>query len=217
LGYKPENIIYRINQTSGDLRNIFGTRANPEGMLHRYIRDGESDVFIYYVGHGAPGPDGSSAYLVPVDAQADYIANNGYDLDHFYQVLTNLPARRITVVLDSCFSGDSAGGPLFKKISPAMLRDVRPVREIENSVVFAGADKGQVATWYTQKRHSMFTYFFLKGLGGAADIDGNNVITSGELGDYLQKEVPYYAGREANRTQTPLVMGNRSTVIAELK
>ncbi len=217
LGYDPKNIIYATDTTSGDLRNIFGSKANPRGRLHNYIRAGESDLFIYYVGHGAPGPDGTSAYLVPVDAEADYIANNGYPLDLFYQVLADLPAKSKTVVLDACFSGDSPAGALFKNISPAMVRNVRALRQVENSVIFSSADKDQVSTWYDSKRHSMFTYFFLKGLGGQADADGNKAITAGEMQAYLDKEVQYWAQRETNRTQTPLMTGNAKSVLAELR
>jgi tetratricopeptide (TPR) repeat protein len=217
MGFDAKNIIYRTDVTSGDLRNIFGSKENPKGMLHNYIRPGESEVFIYYVGHGAPGPRGDASYLVPVDAQADYIANNGYDLDFFYKMVAELPAREVTVVLDSCFSGDSAGGPLFSKISPAMLRTAKPVRELANAVVFASADQNQVSTWYPAKRHSLFTYFFLKGLGGAADMNRDKAITTGELGTYLAKEVPYWAQRETNRQQNPLLKGGEDTVLAKLR
>lgn len=218
MGFDPDNIIYRRDVTGGDLRSIFGSKDRPRGKLHNYVRpDGTSEVFIYYVGHGAPGPRGNSAYLVPVDAEVDYIANNGYPLDLFYAVLKKLPARHLTVVLDACFSGDSGGGPLFKKISPAMLKNVQPVQKLAHSVIFSSAARDQVATWYPAKRHSLFTYFFLKGLGGAADKDGDKRITAGEMQAYLGREVPYRAQRETGRVQTPLVAGEAGAVLAQLR
>jgi len=217
MGFDAKNIIYALDATVGDLRNIFGTRENPKGQLHNFVRAGESEVFIYYVGHGAPGPDGKTAYLVPVDAQADYIANNGYPLDLFYNVIEKLPAKSITVVLDACFSGDSPAGSLFDNISPAMVKNINPLREVANTVIFSSADKDQVSTWYPAKRHSMFTYWFLKGLGGGADSDSNKSITATEMKSYLQKEVPYWAQREANREQKPLMTGNGDAVLAQLK
>lgn len=217
LGYDPKNIVYATDTTSGDLRNIFGSKDNPRGKLYNMVRKGESEVFVYYVGHGAPGPDGRSAYLVPVDAEADFIVNNGYPLDLFYQVMRDLPAKSKTVVLDACFSGDSPAGALFKNISPAMVRNVRAIQDVENSVIFSSADKDQVSTWYNAKRHSMFTYFFLKGLGGEADADRNKSITAGEMQAYLGKEVPYWAQREANRSQTPLMTGKAESVMVELR
>jgi len=217
MGYDPGNIIYRTDVSSGDMRNIFGSKNNPEGMLHRYVRKGRSEVFVYYVGHGAPGPGGGANYLVPVDAAVDYIANNGYSLELFYRILSKLPAKDVTVVLDACFSGYSASGPLFKNISPGMLKSKLPVRKMANGAVFCGAGKDQVCTWYPAKRHSLFTYFFLKGLGGAADNNGDRAITTGEMKIYLQDEVPYWAGREANRKQNPLVTGDGSAVLTRLE
>ncbi len=217
MGYDPANIIYRTDVSSGDMRNIFGSKENPEGILHRFIRSGRSEVFIYYVGHGAPGPGGGANYLVPVDAAVDYIINNGYSLALFYDILTKLPAKEVTVVLDACFSGYSAAGPLFKKISPGMLKSKQPVRKMANGAVFCGADKDQVCAWYPAKRHSLFTYFFLKGLGGKADKNGDKKITTGEMKAYLQDEVPYWAGREVNRKQNPLVTGDGDAVLTHLE
>jgi len=217
MGYDPENIIYKIDVSFAEMRNIFGTRENPKGQLHWLVRKDRSEVFIYYAGHGAPGPDGSANYLVPVDAAADFIANNGYSLEDFYHILSKLPAKEITVVLDACFSGYSASGPLFKNISPGMLKNKRPVRTMARGSVFCGADKDQVCTWYPAKRHSLFTYFFLKGLGGGADKNGDKTITTGEMKDYLEEEVPYRAGVEAKRKQNPLVTGDGSAVLTRLE
>ena len=216
LGFEEENIIYYLNTTSSDLRDIFGTRANRRGKLSRFVRKNESDVFIYYSGHGAPGADGRSSFLVPVDASADFVANNGYPLDLFYEQIENLGAKSIMVVLESCFSGDSASGALFKNISPALVQNISPVKKIENALVLCSADKDQVATWYPEKRHGLFTYFFLKGLSGKADKNRDKKISLKEISKYLDYEVPHWAGRKSNRTQTPVYRGDMDKVIAVL-
>ncbi len=87
----------------------------------------------------------------------------------FYRIFSKLRAKDATGGLDACFSGYSASGLLFKNISPGMLKSKRPVREMVNGSVFCGAGKDQVSTWCPAKRHSLFTYFFLKGIGGVAD------------------------------------------------
>ncbi|MCK5542689.1 MAG: caspase family protein [Desulfobacterales bacterium] len=217
LGYMPGNIIARTNVTSGGFRTLFGNGHNSKGKLHDYIRQGKSDVFIYYVGHGGPGPEGKTNYLVPVDAEADYIQNNGYPLNDFYSVVKNLGAKNVTIVLDACFSGDSASGSLFKNISPAMLKTTNPIQNIEKAAIFCAADKDQVATWYPSKRHSLFSYYFLKGLSGAADKNKDKIIRLDEMKAYLASEVKYQAGRESGRVQTPLVTGDDNIIIAELK
>jgi len=216
MGYSADNIIMEIDASLGKLNNIFGV-AGRDGQLHNYVRQGKSDVFVYYVGHGAPGAQGTSAYLVPVDADVDYIANNGYDLDQLYKNISRLSAKSVTVVLDACFSGDSAAGPLFKNVSPAMLKAAGPVRDSGDAVVFAGAGQGQVCTWYNSKQHSMFTYFFLKGLGGEADLNKDKKVTTAEMKQYLAEEVPYMAQRKYNRKQEPQVKGPGDFVLVHLK
>ncbi|MBU1170180.1 MAG: caspase family protein [Proteobacteria bacterium] len=216
MGFNEKNIIFKTDATSGDLRNIFGSADNLKGQLHNYCRN-ESEVFIYYSGHGAPGDDGKSAYLVPVDASMDYIKNTGYSLDLFYKSVGNLPSKSVTVVLDACFSGGSGGGQLFTNVSPALVKNIQPVRAVKNCVIFSAADKDQVSVWNPEKRHGLFTYYFLKGLSGEANKGKNKEITAGEMRDYLGGEVTYMAQRIANRVQTPMMTGDDKVVLTRLK
>ncbi len=217
LGYHEDNIIFEHNVTQGSLSSIFGRRGDCKGKLYNYVKAGKSDVFIYYVGHGAPDPQGKGAFLIPVDGDAEYITANGYALDTLYDNLSQVPARKMTIVIDACFSGNSDGGTLVKNISPAMLKTASPVRKLDNAIIFASADKDQVSHWYTEKRHSLFTYFFLKGLRGDADSDHDNCITVSEMKSYLTEMVSYRAQRISGRTQTPLVAGDGTWELARLK
>ena len=214
MGYKKENILTYMDATGADLRTVFGDGVHP-GKLQDYVRKGKSEVFIYYVGHGAPAQQGE-AYLVPVNADVDYIANTGYPLGKLYNMIEKMGAKHTTVVLDACFSGDSMAGMLVKNMSPAMLKNVSPTRRVSDSVIFSGADKDQVATWYPQKRHSTFTYYFLKGISGAADVDKNKQITVAELSRYLKDEVSYIAKRQSSRKQNPKVVGDPDSVMVML-
>ena len=217
LGYSDENIIYKLDATQGQMSRIFGTKENFKGQLYNYVKAGKSDVFIYYVGHGAPDPEGKGAFLMPVDASADYIYANGYPLDTFYDNLEKIPAKSITIVLDACFSGNSAAGVLVKNISPGILKSASPVRELSNGVIFSSTGQDQVSHWYPEKQHSLFTYFFMKGLRGGADKDGDRKITVAELKQYLKDKVPYRARRLAGREQTPVVVGDESCEMVRLR
>src|SRR3989338_593415 len=107
FGFKPENIIYAENATVGKFNEIFGTERDFRGKLFNFIKKDISEVFVYYVGHGAPDLQSQEAYFVPVDANPQYIASNGYRLQTFYENLSKIPAKKITIVLDACFSGNS--------------------------------------------------------------------------------------------------------------
>lgn len=217
LGYSEENIIYEHNVTQGTLMSIFGRPGDAKGKLCSWVKPGKSDVFIYYAGHGSPDPEGKGAYLMPVDGSAEYISANGYALDTLYDNLSDVRARKMTIVIDACFSGNSEAGPLVKNISPAMLKTASPIRKLDNAVIFTSADKDQVSHWYPQKRHSLFTYFFLKGLRGEADSDRDSRITVTEMKSYLTEKVSYRAQRFSGRSQTPLVAGDGEWEIVRLR
>jgi hypothetical protein len=56
-------------------------------------------------------------------------------------------------------------------------------------------------------RHSLFTYYFLRGLRGEADGNHDRSISLGEFKDYLDENVTYMARRLSSREQTPQVTG----------
>ncbi len=217
LGFMPENILFEKDATKGIFETLFGSRYSSKGKPYRLVKPGQSRVFIYYVGHGAPSTDTGEAFFVPVDADPDYIATSGYPLSVFYGNLKGLPAREVIVVLDACFSGRTPSGLLLKNVSPALLRVKETAAGLREGVVLTSAREDQVSTWYEDKRHSLFTYYFLKGLRGEADQDQNKVITVGEMEAYLMEQVPYMAGRLSGKTQEPRVEGRKDLVLAILK
>ena len=215
MGYSPHNIIFEKDASLSKLMEIFGT-GKKNGRLHSFIKEGKSDVFIYYVGHGASDVETKSAYLVPVDANPTFISTNGYPLEEFYKKIGELKAKSIMVVLDSCFSGNSEGGMLLKDISSLVVENESlesSITEREKTIVMTSADKGEVSSWYREKHHSLFTYWFLKGLQGEADKDGNKKITAEEIRDYVSENVPYWAKRLNGREQNPRLNGKWEGVI----
>ena len=110
----------------------------------------------------------NAPYFVPVDANPRDLKSNGYRLQTFYDNLAKIPAKKMTVVLDACFSGNSEKGLLFKDISPALVKVKKEFQGPANAVLITSAAVDQVSTWYREKRHSLFTYYFLKGPSGGS-------------------------------------------------
>lgn len=216
FGFKPENIIYAEDATVGKFNEIFGSEKNAKGKLFNYVKKNISDVFIYYVGHGAPDLQSQEAYFVPVDANPQYIASNGYSLQTFYANLSKLPAKKIAIIIDACFSGNSDKGMLFKNISPAMVRVKKEYRGPQNAMLITSAATDQVSTWYPEKKHSLFTYYFLKGIQGSADTNNDKAITIGEMKEYLKENVPDMARRLNNVEQHPVVDGNEKEILVRI-
>jgi hypothetical protein len=200
LGYKE--VIVETDATLGKFLGLFGSEKSP-GKLQDYIKPGVSDVFIYYSGHGAPDPESKDGYFVPVDCDPAMVDVYGYSLDLFYKKINGLNAKSVTVVIDACFSGSSDQGMLLNNISPVFIEIDETKLLADEVTVFTSASGEQVSSWYPEKKHSLYTYFFLKGLKGAADLDGNRTITLGEIQTYVLDQVPYQARKLNSREQTP--------------
>ena len=217
FGYDPANIIYIENATLAKMYEVFGTDSDYHGKLFKWVKPGQSKVFIYYAGHGAPDQRTGEGYFVPVDANPQYISTSGYKLSTFYENLSKIPAVKKTVVIDACFSGSSAHGQLIKGVSGLTARlKSEPTAATATDLLFTSAGMDQVADWYPEKGHSLFTYFFLKGIQGEADTNKDGKITMGEMRTWLNDQVPYMARRLKGNEQQPVMMGKDSDELVVL-
>jgi uncharacterized caspase-like protein/predicted small secreted protein len=218
LGYDPDNILFEEDATLSTFNKLFGTLENPRGKLADYVDpNGSSNVFVYYVGHGAPDLESHEAYLVPSDADPRYLKSGGYKLDTLYGNLSKVTAKETVVVLDACFSGNSGGGELYKGVSAISLKLKAPTRAPKKLTVFSSSSSDQVSNWYNEQEHSLFTYYFLKGLGGEADSNKDRTLTAGEMSNYLSAKVPKMSRRLAGTNQTPTISGDQSVVLTRFE
>jgi hypothetical protein len=142
---------------------------------------------------------------------------SGYSLKTLYTNLGKTPYRTLTLVIDACFSGNSAGGTLLKNISPIHIKTEEKIFKDNNALIITSCALEQVSSWYSDKRHSLLTYFFIKSLRGEADTDKNHQISVFEVRNYLNENVIYWARRLNNREQTPKVWGKNEKVLIEYK
>lgn len=188
LGYPDENVALLTDDhaTRGDFEKYF------ERWLPNRVEPGD-DVLVYYSGHGAPGPKSGDAFLVPYDGDPTYVEQTGYPLKRLYAQLAKLPAGKVTVVMDSCFSGAGGRSVIAKGARPLVL-SAQAAPPAKVTVVSASAGD-QISNSYTEQRHGLFTYFLLKGLK-----------ESGELRaafDYAKPLVSRTARRQFNTDQDP--------------
>ncbi len=207
FGFDENNIIFLANATQADFNGTFGTKEDHRARLFNLVRENESDVFVFYSGHGAPDLATEDAYFLPSDCDPSLVRFNGYAINTLYNNLSKIPYRSLTVVVDACFSGQSDRGTLTPQASIVRIRSNNSVLKDPNAMIFTAATGAQVASWYPTQSHGLFTYYFLKGLQGDANTDRNRELTLGEMRAYLDQEVPYMARRLKNRDQTPEVYG----------
>ncbi|MCK5148356.1 caspase family protein [bacterium] len=213
LGYREENIIYVENAQKTDFESIFGTQAEYQGKLYNYVKSNESEVFIYYSGHGAPDLSNKKAYFIPSNSDPNYVKIYGYALDVFYRNIDKIPAKSVTVVLDACFSGGSQQGMLIKNASPMYIDVDMPVYSNKLNLLTSAAGD-QISSWYPKANHSLFTYYLMRAIRGEADSNKDRKITFKEVHMYLKDHVPYMARRMYGREQTPGFKGNAQKVIS---
>jgi hypothetical protein len=218
LGYKPGNILFETDITKARFEALFGNDKNHKGRLFDYVRPGLTEVFIYYSGHGAPDPVSMQGYFVPVDCDPAAIAFNGYPLTLFYNNISKIGAKQVVVVLEACFSGGtSTGEMLVASASPFVIKAKPAPQVLKNTSILASSRSDQISSWYPEKQHGLFTYFFLKGLSGAADTNKNGIITLQELYEYVSDRtdgVPYWARRlHGGRVQEPELISSKPDYI----
>lgn len=213
-GFDPNNILYLENATQADFNGIFGTKEDHKARLYNLVRPDVSDVFVFYSGHGAPDLQSEDAYFVPVDCDPSLVKFNGYAINTFYENLAKIPYKSMTVVIDACFSGASAKGTLIPRASLVRIKSKSAsILTDPKAAVFTSATGTQIASWYPEQAHGLFTYYFLKGIQGEANKDRDRKLTLAEMRAYINGEVPYQARRMNNRVQTPETYGKDDSVI----
>ncbi|NQU57788.1 MAG: caspase family protein [Rhodospirillales bacterium] len=212
LGIREGNIIDMRDATSAQLVQVFGSERNHKGKVFDWVKPGVSRIFVYYAGHGAPGGGDASAYIVPVDAEAQRVELSGYLLSTLYANLSKVPAESITVVLEACFSGVSEGGSVISNASPVYLKTKAP-QVPDNITVIAAGGSNQMASWDEDRKHSLFTKYFLMGMSGEADAspygNGDGKVNFVELEKYLDGTMTYLARRYYGRDQAAQIVIGR--------
>lgn len=212
LGVKEENIIYLKDASKADFIATFGDKDDYKGKLYDYIKQGKSDIIIYYNGHGAPDIETGAGYFVPSDADPNRIKLTGYPLTMFYDNLSKLKYNSLTVVIDACFSGGYDKGMLIQQASPIFLTSESGVPQKAN--IITSSKGNQISSWYSEKGHSLFTYYFLKGIQTRAD-NSSNKLTLGDFKKYLEDKVTPTARKLFGREQNPVIKGDDNSVIVE--
>ncbi|WP_420548438.1 caspase family protein [Curvivirga sp.] len=216
-GFKEENVIVLENPNQSDLMSHFGSESNHKGKLYDSVtRRGMKDIFVFYSGHGIPTDEGTGVML-PKDADPQKPEFTGYALSTLVKNLNKLNNVNITLAVDACFSGVSAGGTLVKSASPLYLGSNSSSLTLTNGTIFTAADGKEIASWDTDVRLGLFTKHLLEGFVGKADKVGNKdgKVNVAEMLEYLRDAVGEEADRRFNRRQTPQVFGNTRAVVNE--
>ena len=172
--------------------------------------NGKSDVYIFFAGHGLASADGSKTYLLPADGDRDLLDETSILRDDL--IASAKGAKTITLFLDTCYSGGT-------RTNEILLADARPIAIVpdksalpSNVTVLAAASGAQLSSTYEAAQQGLFSYWLMKGLEGDADANKDKKITTGELHEYVARQVGPMAQRR-NRQQDPQLMGDSTRVL----
>lgn len=216
------------NMGTNQMGEFFGIEGRP-GSLTNHILAPNTDLYIYYAGHGthdAPA-DGSKArnYIMPVDANPDqrFLARQAYALDDLKKSLNTmqnglLSQGRITLVLESCFSGLSpsadggASKGLVQGVSAPPLGRAQDIETQDIRLWAATSPDTDYAVWDTEFQRGVFTDSLLSGLhGGRADVDGDFKVTAKEMQNFvtstINRRVAALGQGGASFQQRPIFVG----------
>lgn len=212
-------VLYTNEDVSGF---IFDDIFNPDnGELQKAILKGESDLFVFYSGHGIPSKDGQNIYLFPSDGKISRLQTQGYNINTLYENLEKLEARSVTVFLDACFSGASRTTEKHKTENLVAMKGIKvkpktlePWQNNENFIVFTSSSGEETSLGFDVTKTGLFTYFLCAGLQGKADLNNDREITAGELDIYLHENVTK-TSRKISGLQTPVFHGKKEKVLVK--
>jgi uncharacterized caspase-like protein len=97
---------------------------------------------------------------------------------------------------DCCYSGQTGGRTILSR-TRAYISDAFPDRlsKGKGRIIITASSASEVSKESDDLKHGYFTYYLLKGLKGAADVDGDGFIDVNEISSYLNREVPEATGQ----------------------
>ena len=193
LGLPVKNIHYVANAT---LNDMIGELDWLQQVCTAY--KGDASVIFYYAGHGLPDEATGSSYLLPIDGNSR-ILRTCYSTNELYQLLGQLPAKKVTVLMDACFSGAKRDGNMMASARGVAIKAKNSAPQ-GKMIVMSAATGDETAYKYDEMKHGLFTYFLLKKL---KDTKGN--VSLGDLSKYITDEVGRYSIVENGKSQTPTV------------
>lgn len=205
----PKNKIKVLTESDADQAALLKTFRN---WLPLNVNKGKTEVFVFYSGHGLPSNDGKSLYFLPYGVDQDLLDETAIDQKKIIAAIQSTQPKSVTMFVDSCYSGQSRNGSqLLAGAKPVTLKNTDFGYPPEFTVFTASASD-QISSASNDLQHGIFSFYLMKGMEGAADINKDGNITFGEMQQYLSENVQRQA-LVANRVQVPQLIGDANRVL----
>ena len=208
LGVPPAHIKL---MTGGDAQRLDIEKALLTWVKPMIVRD-QTDVFVFFSGHGLASPDGNDLFLLPYDGDRDLLTESAIRRKKLIDTVVEAGAKSATFFLDTCYSGGTRGNDTLVASARPILVAAKEQQVPPNVTVLAAAGNDQLSSVLAPAKHGLFSYFLMKGLEDDA-AGGDHTITASKLEAYLADHIPSEAAK-LGRTQTPQLVGDGDKVIS---
>ena len=202
----------RVKTLVNDAADERGVLLAVMRWLTRTAEPGQSDVYIFFAGHGLASDDGEKMFLLPYDGAPELLDKTAILRDELFADIAAANPRSVTVFLDTCYSGTTRGPDMLIASRPIAIR-AKEKSVPEGFTVMTAAAGDQTAKPLEEAKHGMFSYFLMKGMEGDADANQDNQITAGELHAYVQQNVI----QQSSGSQTPELQGDAERVLVRFQ
>ncbi len=215
LGFYSDNIRVFENVTASEMEQLI-QESDSLMIGGRYLSENESDLFVYYYGHGLTDSD-NSFFLVPVDYDPGAGNRGLIPLKDLLDAVSAMNARHTVTVLDtdwsrsSVFGHDADAGVRIRTAETEAFQALMTGLP-DRAAVYWAAGPGQFSGPYSGNNgrrgypYDIFTWYFFHGLK-----DG--LRTTGALESYLERNVTFTSRRLLDRAQDPGFAGNRNLIL----
>jgi hypothetical protein len=205
----PKDKIKVLTEGDADQAALLKTFRN---WLPLNVNKGKTEVFVFYSGHGLPSVDGKSLYFLPHGVDQDLLDETAIDQRKIIAAIQSTQPKSVTMFIDSCYSGQSRNGSqLLAGAKPVTLKNT-DIGYPPEFTVFTASASDQISSASNDLQHGIFSFYLMKGMEGAADINKDGNITFGEMQQYLSENVQRQA-LAANRVQVPQLIGDANRVL----
>lgn len=148
-------------------------------------------VIILVAGHGTVETPGSkNAFILTHDADPQDLTSTALPMAELQSLFEEQLQKvgRVFLFVDVC-----KAGTIGSIQNTSVNSNVQQLGDIDGDLFGLLASRPREVSFEGPEfggGHGAFSYFVMKGLGGAADADGNKVVTASELIDYVNRQVP---------------------------
>jgi formylglycine-generating enzyme required for sulfatase activity len=159
---------------------------------------------LYFSGHGITD-DSDRLYLATRRTSKDTFRSTSVSASFIQGIMRDRSYQRQHVlILDCCYSGAFAEGWLAKSVDI----NLKPQLEVEGSVVLTSSTSTQKSYEDKEGELSLYTNYIVQGIeSGAAESDGDGMISADELHEYAKRHV-----QSAKPAMKPEIYGIRQGI-----